>query len=70
MVKAVVHFGSRRPNGNVFALLGLVKNALVRQRRIEDFNEMRDRVFLTESYNEALEVMRQYVVLVDDDGLF
>ena len=70
MTKAIVHFASCHSSGNVFAVLALVRDALRRQRRIEDFNKMRDRVFETKSYGEALGVMREYVVLIDDDGRY
>jgi len=52
-----------------FTQRGEAGNALRKQRRINDYNTMRDRVFASGSYAEALEIIREYVDLVDLDGM-
>jgi len=68
MTKPTIHFNSRGESGNIFWILGAVKTALHKQRRITDYNNLRDRVTASGSYNEALSIIREYVDLVDDDS--
>ena len=68
MKKPIIHFESRGPSGNIFWILGTVRNALRKQRRINDYNDLRDRVLASHSYREALTIIREYVDLIDDDG--
>lgn len=71
MQKPEVHFESRHESGNVFAILGLVRAALRKQRRINEYNELRDKVLSQAgSYEEALAMMREHVALIDDDGIY
>ena len=71
MQKPEVHFESRHESGNVFAILGLVRAALRKQRRINEYNELRDKVLgQAGSYEEALAMMREHVTLIDDDGTY
>lgn len=62
-----VYFNSRGPSGNIYFVLGLVQRELRKQRRINDFNELRDKVLNSKSYDEALSHIREYVDLVDLD---
>jgi hypothetical protein len=52
-------------DGNIFAVLGAASNVLrkagVKKEKIED---MRERVFNSESYNEALAIIGEYVEYV------
>ena len=68
MNKPTVHFHSCGESGNIFWILVAVKTALRKQRRIADYNNLRDRVTASGSYNEALAIIREYVDLIDDDG--
>lgn len=68
--KPVLHFQSKGPSGNVYWILGHVRNALAKERRINDFNTLRDSVFACDSYGEALAEIRKYVNLIDDDGIY
>ncbi len=68
MNKPTVHFNSRGESGNIFWILGAVKTALRKQRRITEYNNLRDRVTASGSYNEAVAIIREYVDLIDDDG--
>lgn len=68
MDKAVVHFQSMHESGNIYAVVGLARDALRKQRRITDYNEMWERVQDSWSYPDALAVIREYVNLIDDDG--
>lgn len=67
MKKPTVHFNSRVESGNIFWILGAVKTALRKQRRITEYNNLRDRVFASGSYQEALAIIREMVDLIDDD---
>ncbi len=71
MQRPEVHFESCHESGNVFYVLALVRTAMRKQRRINEYNELRARV-LTQagSYKEALAMMREHVTLIDDDGKY
>ena len=67
-MRPTIVFDSRGSSGNIYVVLGLTRTALHEQRRITDFNECRDRVFASGSYEEALAIVREYVDLVDASG--
>lgn len=66
----MICFNSRGNTGNIFVILGMAKRELRKQRRIADFNEMWERVQNAASYNEGLAIIREYVDLVDESGVF
>ena len=68
--KPELHFRSNGPTGNIYAILGNVRNALAKQRRITDYNSLRDAVFASDSYEGALSEIRKYVDLIDDDDIY
>lgn len=68
MKKPIVHFKSHGESGNIFWILGAVRNELQQQRRISDYNNLWKRVQQSGSYTEALSIIREYADLVDDDG--
>lgn len=70
MKKAELHFQSRHETGNIYAIMGLARDVLRKQRRITDYNEMWERVQDSWSYPDALAVIREYVDLIDDDGVY
>ena len=53
------------PQGNTYFLLALVSDILRRQHRPTDFNIMRDKVFASKSYGEALFHINEMVKLED-----
>lgn len=65
-----IHFRSRHESGNIFAILAMVRWELQKQRRITDYNNLRDRVTSSGSYEEALAIIRETVNLIDDDGIY
>lgn len=67
-MKPTVTFDSRGSSGNIFAVLVLTRDALRKARRITDYNECRDRVLSSDSYDEALAIIREYVDLTDASG--
>ena len=66
-MKPTITYRSHGPEGNVFWLLSAAGQALRKQRRINDYNTMRDRVTSSHSYQEALDIMSEYVTLNDLD---
>lgn len=71
MQKAIVHFQGRGPSGNIYCLLGRASDALIRQGRSADSATMTQRVVgESQSYEESLQIIYEYVKLIDDDGLF
>lgn len=66
-MKPIVYFNSQGGSGNIYHILGLVQRELRKQRRINDFNELRDKVLNSKSYDEALRHIRKYVDLIDLD---
>ena len=65
MKKTTIYYESKGESGNIFYILGMMREALRKQRRINDFNECWERVQKCKSYNEALNVIAEYVDLVD-----
>lgn len=49
------------PDGNIYAVIGIVAREIGRK----EAQEMQNRVFSSKSYEEALEVINEYVELVD-----
>lgn len=70
MTHPTVFFQSSGESGNIFFILGLVRREMQKQRRITEYNDLRDRVTSSGSYAEALAVIREYVELIDLDGEF
>ena len=70
MKKPEIHFQSRHESGNTLYILGMVRDALRKQRRYTDYNNLRDAVLNAGSYEEALALMNEHVTLIDDDGLY
>lgn len=70
MTKPRVEFHSRSSEGNIYYILGLVRNALQKQRRINDYNELWERVQKSGNYVNALAEIRKIVDLIDLDEQF
>lgn len=68
-VKTKIHFDSKGPTGNIYHILGTVSKAMRKEQRITEFNELRDKVFASESYKEALAHIREHIDLIDDSGV-
>lgn len=64
MDKPKIMFDSRGESGNIYWILGKVQLAMKKQRRYTEFNELRDRVFESKSYEDALAIIGEYVNLV------
>ena len=67
MKKPVVIYNPKGESGNIFYILAMVRNALRKQRRIQDYNDCWERVQKCTSYQEALEVIKEYVDLKEID---
>lgn len=63
--RKTVLFDRDGPSGNIYYVIGLARNVLQMQGRITDFNIMRDRVFNSKSYEDALKIINEYVKLID-----
>ena len=68
--KKAIHFKSQGESGNIYAILAKVSSFMLKQKRIPEFNELRDRVYASGSYESALGILREEVDLIDDDGKF
>lgn len=51
-------------NGNVFNLIGIAQRALNKVGKKVEADEMVERVFKSHSYDEALRIMGEYVLIV------
>ena len=70
MSKPKIHFASRHSSGNVFWIMGAVRDALRKERRISEWNDLYQAVTNSGSYEEALKLMNEHVHLIDDDGVY
>lgn len=64
-----IHFRSQHESGNIFVILGMVRQEMQRQRRITEYNELRENVQKGD-YENAIRLIREKVDLIDDDGVY
>ena len=65
MEKPTIIYDSRGETGNIYYLIGQLQRIMRKQRRYTDFNNLRDRIFESSSYEEALAIIGEEVELVD-----
>ena len=65
MEKPTIIYDSRGETGNIYYLIGQLQRIMRKQRRYTDFNNLRDRIFESGSYEEALAIIGEEVELVD-----
>lgn len=70
MERPRVEFHSSSAEGNINYILGKVRDVLRKQRRINDYNELWERVQKSGNYQNALAEIRKIVDLTDLDGRF
>ena len=63
--QTTVYYDKKGPSGNIFYILSNVKDALRKERRILDYNECWQQVQLSHSYEDALNIIRNYVILIE-----
>ena len=66
MNKPELRYDSRGETGNIYWILGELSRIMRSQNRISVYNEIRDRVFKAQSYQEALEIIGEVVTLIDE----
>ena len=66
MNKPELRYDSRGETGNIYWILGALSSIMRRENRISVYNEIRDRVFKAQSYQEALEIIGEVVTLIDE----
>ena len=69
MAKAVIHFQSSHETGNIYWIMGKVRDIMRKERRITDWNNAWERIQNTD-YPGALAILRELVDLIDDDGVY
>ena len=62
--KPIVEYDPYGHSGNIYWILGEVSKIMRRQRRIIAYNDLRDRVFEAQSYEEALQIIGEEVTLI------
>ena len=67
MGKITITIASRGTGGNIYAILGEVRQAMRKAQLITAYNDLRDDVLSSNSYNEAIARIRQTVNLIDTD---
>lgn len=67
MNKPVIEYHSKGESGNIYWLLSAAQRALRKQRKISEYNNLRDGVLASQSYLEALSVMAEHIDLIDLD---
>lgn len=67
--KPKIYIDFNSPDGNIFTILAHAENALKLYNIInakEKASEMRKRAIKSESYEDALEIIREYVDIIED----
>ena len=67
MTKPELRYNSRGETGNIYWILGELSRIMRSQNQISAYNEIRDRVFKAQSYQEALEIIGEVVTLIDEN---
>lgn len=62
--KPIVEYEPHGESGNIYWILGKVCRIMRKQRRINAYNELRDRVYEAQSYEEALRIIEEEVTLI------
>lgn len=66
--KTKIFFDSCGESGNIYHILGKVSEVLRKEHRLLEFNEVRDKVFASGSYKDALAIIRQHIDLIDNSN--
>ena len=66
--KPKVEFRSGGESGNIYWILSGVRDALRKQHRITEYNDLRDAVLNSKSYAEAISHIRERIDLIDLDN--
>lgn len=70
MRKPTIHFASMKQTGNIYWIMGAVRDALRKQRRISEWNDLYQEILNSGSYEEALGKINKLVHLIDDDDVY
>lgn len=65
--RITVTIASRGSGGNIYAILGEVQRAMRKAMLITAYNDLRDDVLNSGSYEDAIKRIRQTVNLIDTD---
>ena len=68
--KPVLHFQSKGPSGNIYAIMGEVKKIMVSMNEGDRFCDLWDQMLKGESYEAVLRMVRETIDLIDDDGVY
>ena len=63
--KETIIYDSKGPSGNIFFILNAVRKVLQKQQRITEYNDLREKVKSSESYDQAIAHINEYVNLKD-----
>jgi len=66
--RITVTVASRGHEGNIYAILGKVRQEMRKRQLIQAYNDLRDDVMNSGSYADAIARIRQDVNLVDSHG--
>ena len=61
----VIFYDPKGPDGNIYEILGKAKALMKSRRRLDAYEEMRDSVMHSGSYEEAVNIIGKYVTLID-----
>lgn len=59
----IIEYDKTKESGNIFFILAMVREELIKNRRIDEFNNLRDKVYASKSYEEALQNISKVVTL-------
>ena len=59
----IIEYDKTKESGNIFFILAMVREELIKNRRIDEFNYLRDKVYASKSYEEALQNISKVVTL-------
>jgi len=65
MKKPIVRYNSENEQGNIFQILFLTQVEMKKHNMADEYKKMRLRVFESNSYEQALGIIREYVELID-----
>lgn len=63
-MKPIIEYDPKGPTGNIYYILAMVRQVLRKQRRINEYNTLWEKVQLSKSYEEALGLIKEVVTLI------
>lgn len=63
--KVKVEIDLRKCNENIYLIMGKVRQAMFKAKKLHQYDELWNKVMKTKKYDEAMKVIKKYVKIID-----